>query len=203
MRTSGIGMQPPAQQSSLFGAAPRGTIERLFFALWPDEAIRGRLRDTAQALELAHQPRGRWTSPQRYHLTLQFLGDFEQLPPALVEDAGGAAAALQSPAFDLVLDRAGSFRNRSIPWWLGCRAMPDGMRQLWDGLGLQLAKAGVRVASQPKLVPHVTVLRDAGRVLPETPIDPVDWPVQSFALIHSRLGGHSGYEVLGEWALRG
>lgn len=195
-------MNPPPQQSSLFGAAPRRATDRLFFALWPDDMTRARMQAAAQALKAAHAPRGRWTSPQRYHLTLQFLGDFEQLPPALITDACAAAAAVESPRFDLRLDIAGSFRNRSIPWWLGCSAMPDGLQQLWDRLGVQLARAGVRVASSPRLVPHVTVLRDAARPLPETAIEPVTWPTGSFALIHSRLGAQGGYHVLGEWPLR-
>lgn len=180
--------------------APR---ERLFFALWPDGDVRTRMRAAAESLKRTHAPRGRWTAPQRYHLTLQFLGDFECLPPALGDDACMAAAAVDSPRFELRLDRAGSFRNRSIPWWLGCSEMPEGLQQLWERLGLQLAKAGVRVASSPKLVPHVTVLRDAARPLPETAIAPVAWPVDSFALIHSRLGAQSGYAVLGEWCLTG
>lgn len=196
-------MNPPPQQANLFGTtAPGHAHDRLFFALWPDDAIRARMQAAAQALKLAHEPRGRWTSPARYHLTLQFLGDFEQLPPALAEDACAAAAAVGSSRFDLPLDIAGSFRNRSIPWWLGCSTMPAGLQQLWDRLGVQLARAGVRVASSPRLVPHVTVLRDAAGPLPDTAIDPVEWPVDSFALIHSRLGAHGGYRVLGQWPLR-
>lgn len=197
-------MNPSSRQANLFEAAgPRRAHDRLFFALWPDEATRARMQAAAQALKLAYGPRGRWTSPQRYHLTLQFLGDFEQLPPALACDARAAAAAVESPAFELLLDRAGSFRNRSIPWWLGCSDMPDGLQRLWDDLGVQLARAGVRVAPAPRLVPHVTVLRDAGQALPATPVEPVRWSVESFALIHSRLGPHPGYELLGQWPLRG
>lgn len=198
-------MDPSPRQSGLSagGARPRSPRERLFFALWPDAAVRARLQAAAEALKQAHAPRGRWTARQRYHLTLQFLGDFERLPPSLGDDARAAAACVQSPPFDLCLDRAGSFRNRSIPWWLGCGAMPVGLQQLWDGLGLHLAKAGIQVVSSSRLVPHVTVLRDAARPLADTAIAPVQWPVASFALIHSRLGRQAGYDMLGEWPLRG
>ncbi len=186
-----------------FDAPAHGEVHRLFFALWPDQATRAGIQQAAAQLQAAHAPRGRWLGAHRYHLTLQYLGDFDALPPALVEAALAAAGGVRAAAFELVLDQAGSFRNRAIPWWLGSVAPPAGLQALWDGLGVALAKAGVRVHSASKLVPHVTVLRDASTSLPQTPIDPVPWPVRDFALIHSVLGAQSGYRLLGRWPLQG
>lgn len=185
--------------------APVGKeMHRLFFALCPDSGVRARIVDAAAALKEAQAPRGRWIAPHRYHLTLQFLGDFDAWPESLVERATAAAtaAAVATPAFELRLDRAGSFRNRAIPWWLGCVHVPDGLQQLWEGLGRALAHADVRVArSDGGLEPHVTILRDAGRALPSTPIAPIRWPVRQFMLLQSVLGPRSAYRELGRWTL--
>ena len=37
-------------------------------------------------------------------------------------------------------------------------------------------------------VPHVTLLRDKRRLLPSMPIEPVEWTVTEFVLVHSLLG---------------
>lgn len=192
------------QQPDLTGLPTRAVpsdVHRLFIALCPDDAIRAAIAD-AVALLASQQPSGgRLIHPRRYHLTLQYLGDFVVLPQDLVVRASNAAGTVRAGAFELVLDRAGSFRNRSIPWWLGC-TMPDtGLQILWDELGPALAKAGVRVQSGRKLVPHVTVLREAAAALPATPIAPIAWPVREFVLIHSQLGTRNAYELLGRWPL--
>lgn len=188
------------QQPDLAGfAAPATSVHRLFFALWPGDELRRGIGEATSQLLQQHDADGRRIGSHRYHLTLQFLGDYAELPPSLVESAAKAAASIEVTPFELVLDRAGSFRNRSIPWWLGCEATPDSLRVLWDELGAALAKGGVRVRSGRDLVPHVTVLRDARRPLPSTAITPLPWSVESFVLIHSELGAHSAYTVLGQW----
>lgn len=183
--------------------AERGDIHRLFFALWPDDTTRQAIAAASDRLKTGHAPHGRWLGAHRYHLTLQFLGDFDRLPVSLVDDASAAASAVRSPAFELLLDRAGSFRNRQIPWWLGCQSMPEGLQQLWDGLGRALAKAGVRTQASAALRPHVTILRDADQALPATAIAPLQWPVREFVLIHSQLGSRNAYAELRRWSLLG
>lgn len=191
------------QQPELAGfAAPSTSIHRLFFALWPDDVVRAGIDETTSRLLAEHEPGGRRIGPHRYHLTLQFLGDYAELPPSLVGQASVAAASIELAPFELVLDRAGSFRNRSIPWWLGCETQPGGLRQLWDSLGVALTKTGVRVQSGKTLVPHVTVLRDARQPLPQTPVEPLRWTVDSFVLVHSELGARNAYAEAGRWMLR-
>ncbi|MEI2455736.1 RNA 2',3'-cyclic phosphodiesterase [Lysobacter firmicutimachus] len=193
-------------QDSLFGAAPAAPadIHRLFFALLPDAATRERMAATAARLQQDYRSGGRAIGAHRYHLTLQFLGDAHEFPRDRAQAACAAAATLETPAFALRLDRAGSFRNRSIPWWLGCERMPDGLQQLWQRLGVALAKQGLRAESGSQLVPHVTVVRDAAAPLhPPVAIEAIDWPVSEFVLIHSQLGARNAYTVLGQWPLRG
>ena len=191
------------QQLDLAGFSTSGnSLHRLFFALWPGDGLRQRIADTAAHLQYEHTSGGRRIGPHRYHLTLQYLGDFDALPPSLVDQAQAAAATVEAPSFELRLDRAGSFRNASIPWWLGTEGMPDGLSALWDGLGVALARAGVRTRSGKALVPHVTILRDADRPLSLTPVTPLPWQVDSFVLIHSELGARNTYTLLNQWPLR-
>ena len=177
------------------------SAHRLFFALWPDDAERRAVADAAAALRRDHAPRGRWSNPERYHLTLQFMGDFRPFPEDLVARAKEAAARLAVPPFTLQLDRAGSFRKRSIPWWLGCSAKPEGLQRLWDGLSARLVEAQVPFQSDRPLVPHVTILRDARPYLPDTPIPPVAWRIREVVLVDSVHGGQPEYRLLGRWPL--
>ncbi|WP_158986078.1 RNA 2',3'-cyclic phosphodiesterase [Lysobacter panacisoli] len=181
-----------------FGPAPGGEMHRLFFALWPHDELRARIDETAAALEREHAPGGRRLKPDRYHVTLQFLGDFRPLPGRLVEDAVAAAATVQAPAFGLPLDCVGSFRGSNV-WWLGHGDTPDGLRTLWDNLGRALALRRVPIKASGSFVPHLTIQRDVRRQIPSTPIAPLPWRVREFVLVDSRPG--RPYDILGRWLL--
>lgn len=192
------------RQMTLGGLAPArrgGEQHRLFFALWPGDDVRAAIAAAADALEHHHRGSGRRIKPQRYHLTLQFLGSWSALHETLVTSACRAAAGVSAPRFALRLDRAGGFRIRSMPWWLGCRATPPALQGLWDALGGALVRAGVRVQSGQTLTPHVTVVRDAAGVLPPTDVPPIVWQVRDFVLVHSALGAQSQYRLLDRWPL--
>lgn len=175
---------------------------RLFFALWPDEAARRQIGDTAALLRRQHPTPGRWLGPHRYHLTLHFLGDYPLPPDAWARQAMDAADTVRAAPFTLRLDQAGSFQNRAVPWWLGAAQVPHELRSLCGQLRAALRRAGLPGDSGQRLTPHVTVLHDAGRSLPTRPVPPVDWPVQDYVLIESRLGTHSEYRVLARWPLQ-
>ncbi|HEY5781616.1 MAG TPA: RNA 2',3'-cyclic phosphodiesterase [Lysobacter sp.] len=185
--------------SGLGGHAAQDGMHRLFFALWPDDSLRQRIDETAAQLEREHAPGGRRLRADRYHLTLQFLGDFQPLPPSLVDDACAAAGTVRQAPFDLTLDCAGSFRGSNV-WWLGSHAVPPGLQQLWDRLGQSLLQARVRVksSSQP-FAPHLTIQRDVRRHIALLPTSPLRWHVGEFALIDSQPG--RPYTVLGRWPL--
>ncbi|MGH8076734.1 MAG: RNA 2',3'-cyclic phosphodiesterase [Lysobacter sp.] len=189
------------QQSDLFGfdAAPQRDIRRLFFALWPDQALRERIEETTVRLADAHGTRGRPTAPERYHLTLQFLGDFQGRQQPLIDSVVAAADSVRSAAFELMLDHAGSF-GRTKVGWLGPASMPAGLQRLWDALGLALAKRGIRPKSAASLTPHVTVLRGMRKPLPPIAIPPLVWSADSFVLIESRFG-QGAYAEVQRWPL--
>lgn len=176
-------------------------IDRLFFALWPDEATRTALAGNGAYLKQKLHPVGRWVGAHRYHLTLHFLGDWPALPESLAQRAREAAATVRSPCFELLIDEAGSFPNRSIPWWLGTSQPSTPLRHLWRALRDALLAHKVVYDAKLRLSPHVTVLRDATQILPVTPVPPVRWNVDRFALVHSHLGADSRYTVLDTWPL--
>ena len=181
-------------------AADDVSLHRVFFALWPDDGLRADIERTAATLERDHAPGGRRLKPERDHLTLQFLRDFQPLPPSLIDTARAAADAVRAPAFAMPLDCAGSFRGSNV-WWLGAQAMPAGLQTLWERLGAALLRARVPVKASASFVPHLTIQRDVRRQLPQTPIAPLSWHVDRFVLIDSQPG--RPYDVVGSWPLSG
>lgn len=186
----------------LFGTPPPGesVTHNVFFALMPDDATRNGMARVVEALRARHALQGRWLKPERYHMTLHFLGAYSELPRELIDATCMAAERVRLPAFDLVLDRAGHF-PKGIGW-LGS-AQPEGpLVRLWDELRRQLAHARVGVRGHAAFKPHVTVLRDARGTLPAEPIEPLAWPVRDFVLVDSLLGERNEYRALGRWALQ-
>lgn len=177
-------------------------LNRLFFALWPGEAERRACDEAARDLRLKMQPGGYLSNPERYHITLLFLGD--TVSPESEEAALRAAARVQAPPFSLNLELASSFRaNKKIPWWLGPRETPPGLTLLYERINEAMLAARV-LPERMKFVPHLTVLRDAHMPLPATPIRPIAWNVDEFVLLRSRLDQKPmSYEILGRWKLDG
>jgi 2'-5' RNA ligase len=174
------------QQSPLLPEAD-GPASHLFFALCPDAALRESIVGVVETLELGQPMGGRALHPDRHHLTLQYLGEFQPLPPSLVEAAKAAATKVCVPGFELLLDQVGSFPGSRVGW-LGPRAIPQGLSRLWHALDNALASAGVQVRSSAAFKPHLTIRRDVDRLIVSSPIDALRWPVRDFVLIESRPG---------------
>lgn len=190
-------------QSDLFGTAgPPSPRHRLFFALVPPEPVRARIADTARALRSAATLEGRWVRPERYHLTLAFLGDHLDLRPDLLHAARTAAAGLRAASFVWHADVVASFRGRQPPCVLrsstGDAPLQAMHRQLRELLAWHWPDAPVERGFEP----HVT-LAYANRLLPAPlPVAPIAWTVDAMALLHGQAGVRD-YAELGRWSLRG
>jgi RNA 2',3'-cyclic 3'-phosphodiesterase len=114
----------------------------LFFGVFPDESTRSAIAAAARSLR-EQALHGRWVDPRRYHMTVHFLGRFGAIPPGFVEQAGAAAARVRAPSFDLELDTLGSFRNREVPVWLGCRVAPRPLEDLHRQVLEELRREGI------------------------------------------------------------
>jgi 2'-5' RNA ligase len=130
------------------------------------------------------------------HITLAFLGS---TPAAQLDALFACADAVQTDAFELILDQAGYWRHNRIGW-LGASQTPPQHFELVGALNAALQAAGYSVDTRPH-VPHATLLRNsAGGEVPEC--TPVHWPISDFVLVASRReadGMH--YDVIRRWPL--
>lgn len=181
------------------GIEPTRTVHNLFFALSPGPPTRAAIAAVADALRTSDAPAGRWLKPPRYHLTLQFLGEFVQVPADLLARAVDAAGQVALAPFSFALDVVGSFGARHMPLWLGCDHAPVELLRLHDALGKALARHACHTHGATRLVPHVTILRDAERALHRHLPSPIAWHVDEFVLIDSQPP--DPYRVVGRWPL--
>ncbi|WP_170860263.1 RNA 2',3'-cyclic phosphodiesterase [Duganella sp. CF458] len=154
-------------------------MHKLFFALWPDHAVR-------QALVRLQQPvRGRLIPPEKLHLTMAFLGQqpAEALPVLL-----GILHATHVPPLQLTLDCYGYFKRPHIAW-TGMSAPPAGLLAAQAGLMSRLEAAGFSAATHGEFKPHITLAREAKEAPAEFSAAPVVWNVQGLALLESMADG--------------
>jgi 2'-5' RNA ligase len=163
----------------------------LFFALWPDAAVRAELDRWGAALHA--RCGGRRIRADKLHATLAFVGDTPDEAHGALHDA---AAAVDTPGFDVVLDAPGYWKHNRIAW-AGASAFPIALSALAEKLRAGLAARGVHFDPKP-FVTHVTLLRDARPPAQMPALPPIRWPVSGFSLVRS-AGGR--YELLSSWPL--
>ena len=191
------------QQLDLAGLPAHDAKPRysLFFALWPDAATRARIDEaTARHLPLIRSG-GRRLRPQRYHLTLRWLGEHPEAHDHVREMAVKAAGSIRMAPFELLLEKAGGFPSSRV-CWLGCRQAPPALFDLRSRLDAGLSGGPVRLKGATALVPHVTVVRDCAEPWPEVELDPpISWRVDRFVLLRSDLQRGFAYDEVGAWPL--
>ena len=152
---------------------------RIFFALWPNDAVRARLARIAGSVALFRPARR--VPEYNLHLTLHFVGNVSFAERDCLREA---AHGVRGEAFELLIDQGGYFARPRIGW-LGCAEVPAGLEQLHGALGQALKACDYRPEKRPYR-PHVTYARKLAQ-LPEMPeFEPLAWPVDEFALIESR-----------------
>ncbi len=150
----------------------------------------------------------RWGVPQRWHLTLLFLGAVpEDRVGPLVTAAAPAVAAAPPMALRLAGGgRFGSVRRPQVAW-----AGVDGDVEPLVELAARLADAarGCRLPVEERpFRPHLTL----GRWRPRQPADGTltdrlagyrgpGWPVTEVRLLESHLGPEPSYETVAAWRL--
>ena len=171
---------------------------RLFFALWPTDAVRARLAAEAQA----HAALGRVIAARNLHVTVVFLGAVaEELVARVRESAQSMQKLTFGGKFMLHLERV-EFWRRSNLLCLTAEHAPPELLSIVDSLRAGLRERGFELREQDTFRPHVTLVRDVARGPATAGVAPVQWPVESFALVESRVGQRgSEYTVLDEWSL--
>jgi 2'-5' RNA ligase len=180
-------------------------MPRLFVAVDPPAEARAHL-DRALGLLRGAAGEPRWITPERWHVTLLFLGAVPEEGVAGLRAAVGEAVARAAP-LTLRIAGAGRFGSRRRPqvFWAGLEGDVGGLTELADRLREAALGLGFAVEDRP-FRSHLTV----GRWRPGRPADaalpdrlagyrgPV-WPVTEVALLASHLGPNPRYDVLATW----
>jgi RNA 2',3'-cyclic 3'-phosphodiesterase len=191
-------------------AAPREPTRRLFFALWPDAAMREALvRSTRKG---ARASDGRPVPGANLHLTLAFLGSVPQRRLGALAEIARASADLPAARLELAFDHLEYWRAAQLLCALP-RATPVRIASLAQRLQDQLAASGfapdlksswsVELNISRPFRPHVTLARKVYRPPRVMEIDPVTWSFADFVLVDSKtLPEGSVYTVLERFPLR-
>ena len=180
---------------------PPGVSVGLFLAIFPDVRTASRIARIAQRCRRDHRVSGEPLAAWRFHISLQYLGQYKEMPESLIAKACAAAACVRMRPFAVMLDRVGSFSGRAGNYPLVLRGDDGvvGLMMLHRSLGAEMRKMGLKTRSN--FAPHMTLLYGA-RLIDEQPIAPVRWWVDEFVLVLSLLR-KTEHVRLGQWPLRG
>ena len=151
---------------------------RCFVALWPAAATRAALASVTTGLVASH-PAARPMRPANLHLTLAFIGELD------APMATAVAAALDKIAvqpFVWQIDRLGHFAHPRVVWAGGppaplLEALAQTVREQLDQLRVDY--------DLKRFAAHVSLLRNAPRLLAPSELEPIAWPASRPQLIVS------------------
>lgn len=163
---------------------------RLFFALWPDDQLRGVLAIHAGA---AVQPfKCKPVPADNLHVTLAFLGSVASSRLDQLIEIGKHVHVIPCVA---------SF-DRLVVWHqarvlaLATSQTPAALALLVSSLQRQLAAAGFNTESRPYRA-HITLAREVRAAAIENEMAAIAWPVNDFVLVESTpVPRGSCYEVI-------
>ena len=127
---------------------------RLFFALWPGDALRHQLHELSSDIKKQQQGRGRTVPESNLHITLSFLGN---VPADKLNCIKTAADNVQGSAFSLKLVEV-IFRKRQQMAWCMPEDTPEVLKQLVADLNEQLAICDIPLEKRAYLA-HMTLMR--------------------------------------------
>ncbi len=143
-------------------------------------------------------PRAWLTPAQQMHISLISLGDGRDNDA--IDAACCIGSLIQAKPFDVCFDRLSAFGGGALV--LRSSDHSPALQDFWRKLSAIVHDSPLQPFVTNSLEPHVTLLRDRGRVrgIQERLVEPVTWTIRSFALIRSYEGK---YEFPGTWQLNG
>ena len=171
--------------------------KRLFLALWPDDDVRKQLTTVLKSAGHSILNDGTPVKSENLHMTLLFLGDVS------ASESVNLLASLDSVSFqpfNMRVDQWGHFHKPGI-LWLGLSENPDELKGLYKQIKKIVLKH-LNGVSTNDFKPHISLLRNAKSLPQVNDFEAIDWYVNSFALVESKL--HSDgveYAVLKEWSV--
>ena len=168
--------------------------QRLFLALWPEDAERRQIADLAARVAGPRRVRA-----DHLHLTLAFLGATTADRRAAYEAALADWPALE---LELMLDRYGYWPQPRILWLGPSRTPPELYERVAD-LHRRLRDCGFS-PERRTFQAHMTLARRfPGPAPAQPPAPPVRWLNREVALVESlREGAGTHYRVLRRWPKR-
>ena len=167
---------------------------RLFFAFFPPPGVRVALAELQRRLDA----NARAVPPSQFHVTLAFLGSVRRHE---VSRLGALAAHVPFETVTLRLDRLGWFPRVGVGW-VGASEPPAALGAFRGAFHEALRGAGFRSDSRAWR-PHVTLYRKMRTPFEKLRMNPIDWPVESFALVDSETRPEGArYRVLERWNQR-
>ncbi len=149
---------------------------RIFFALWPDDALRERLHRASNTIPVERPARR--VSHFNLHLTLHFIGNVYLDQVTCLQQQ---ARQVDGDAFDFNIDCQGYFSKPRVAW-LGCSETPAALSELHQRLGQRLQLCDYQPETR-RYNPHVTVARKINRIPELESFEPIPWKVEQFALV--------------------
>ena len=172
--------------------------DRLFFAFWPDDALRTVL-DRRFGEWLGDYP-CRPQRPDQWHLTLEFLGEVGRKRQDRLHDAAASLQGSLDEELVVVLDRLEHWARPEV-LCLVSSDVPAAVTRLSEALREALRRRGF-APERRAFRPHLTLARKARRVVPAREVEPVRWPVRSLHLVKSISDATgSRYEPAARWNL--
>jgi len=172
---------------------PEPASARVFFALWPDPAVRRAL--TQVGLKLHRQVDGKMTHEASVHMTLLFLGEVSIDRLGVLTDL---AAGIPFEAFRLQIDKADCWKHNRIAW-VAPSVTPPALTRLVEALERRAGAEGFGFDLRP-FAPHVTLVRKARCAPLDLSVPEIQWEVRDFVLVRSDLDSNgSRYRQIGRW----
>ena len=171
---------------------------RCFIALPLPEEVKAEMQRVQSILAPYFPERAvRWTKPEQFHLTLDFLGELSAEEVAGVK---GRLGSLHSPSFALELGSVGSFGCPARVLFVSVAKEVETLRELQGEVALS--------GSQQPFHPHLTLARlrtslpNLQEVAKEVRVEPLAWQVKEVQLVRSTLTPQGArYETLFEVGL--
>lgn len=157
------------------------STKRLFFALWPDDRQRDRLRDVINSV--AKTVEGRVVDRRSWHITLPYIGEFEE---SKIPELQELASQIDVEPFRLRFDRL-EFWARPKVACLVAATVPAELENLVAALNSVLQKVGV-MPEDRTYRPHITVVRNARIFVTERLTQRATTQWSSFELVESKSG---------------
>jgi 2'-5' RNA ligase len=178
-----------------------GKSVRVFFAIWPDDAVREQLVEMASGLQRNLGCSGRRIRAENIHLTLVFVGSVDNSGLEALHSAAEGIVKTGKRPFELVIQEIGYWKHSRIAY-AAPREIPSALKELVSLLGKTIKSVGFS-PEERAYKPHVTLLRDAtcpalSRM--RGAIRPVVWEVRQWLLVKSeQTEGGVVYSPIGCW----